>query len=82
MLLYTKSYTNNLTQQENKYDTGEDNCIYFLEAIIKKQGGKEKKTKNKNKTKPNQTQKKKKKTNKQTNKQTKIKKGKKIHHLA
>ena len=36
MLLYTKSYTNNLTQQENKYDTGEDNCIYFLEAIIKK----------------------------------------------
>ena len=36
MLLYTKSYTNNLTQQENKYDTEEDNCIYFLEAIIKK----------------------------------------------
>ena len=54
MLLYAKSYTNNLTQQENKYDTEEDNCIYFLEAIIKK-------------------------TNKQT---TKIKKGKKIHHLA
>ena len=75
MLLYTKSYTNNLTQQENKYDTGEDNCIYFLEAIIKKQGGKEKKTKNKNKTKPNQTQKKKKK--KQTNKQ-KSKKEKKF----
>ena len=24
MLSYTKSYTNNLTQQENKYDTGED----------------------------------------------------------
>ena len=36
MLSYTKSYTNNLTQQENKYGTGEDNCIYFLEAIIKK----------------------------------------------
>ena len=24
MLSYTKSYTNNLTQQENKYDTGEE----------------------------------------------------------
>ena len=44
MLYYIKkSCTNNLTQRENKYATGEDNGIYFLESIIfKKWGGKKK----------------------------------------
>ena len=49
MLLYKKSYTNNLSQQEKKYATGEFYGIYFLEAIIKIR--REKKTKS-NKTKP------------------------------
>ena len=35
MLLYKKSYTNNLSQREKKYATGEFYGIYFLEAIIK-----------------------------------------------
>ena len=49
MLLYKKSYTNNLSQQEKKYATREFYGIYFLEAIIKIRRGKKTKS---NKTKP------------------------------
>ena len=49
MLLYKKSYTNNLSQREKKYATGEFYGIYFLEAIIKIRRGKKTKS---NKTKP------------------------------
>ena len=56
MLLYKKSYTNNLTQRENKYATGEDNGIYFLESIILKNVEERNK-----KTKQNQTKQKSKK---------------------
>ena len=61
MLLYKKSYTNNLSQQEKKYATVEFHGTYFLEAIIKIRWGKKK-----NKTKSNKT--------KQTNKKRKEKK--------
>ena len=36
MLLYKKSYTNNLTEWEKKCATWKDNGIYFLEAIVLK----------------------------------------------
>ena len=62
MLLYKKSYTNNLTQQENKYATGEDNRIYFLESIILK--NMEERKKKQKKTKQNQTKQKSKKKKK------------------
>ena len=45
MLLYKKSYTNNLSQREKKYATGEFYGIYFLEAIIKIRRGKKTKIK-------------------------------------
>ena len=56
MLLYKKSYTNNLSQREKKYATGEFHGIYFLEAIIKIRRGKKKKQ---NQIKQNQKKKKK-----------------------